>query len=284
MAQLVAPRASYAQRHGWSERPIDESWRVTRSWDARTEREFGAFVTAIGRAVAAHRCRSLNDCLNNPAINPLHEGGRPLAFRADCADVAYLTRAYFAYRRGLPFGFTSRVRWNHDPSAPHGLDVVPIAWQRWRDYETPWRLLHDMVSVVHSGFFRTRPDSEEGDWYPARIDRNGVHPGTVFYDPDGHVLVVYEVGDDGEVRLFDGHPGGSISARRLDPTVTPGSARLGGGFLNFRPVRWTGASLVRAHNAELADRDPTMQYNRSLRVLDGRPVLFDAWVRARLAR
>src|SRR5205814_309070 len=67
--------------------PTLEAWPVTRSWDAQAERAYSDFVAVIGQAVADHRCTSLNRCLNNPAINPLHEAGsRGLRFGADCAD------------------------------------------------------------------------------------------------------------------------------------------------------------------------------------------------------
>ena len=55
-------------------------------------------------------------------------------------------------------------------------------------------------------------------------------PGTVFYDPNGHVLVVYEVTAQGEVRLFDGHPDNSLSHPTLSARQELGPARFGGGF------------------------------------------------------
>src|SRR5262245_33279889 len=66
------------------DRPTAEGWSVWRNWDAVAEREYGAFVAAIGRGVAQRRCATLAACLNNPAINPLYQAGvRAMHFHAD---------------------------------------------------------------------------------------------------------------------------------------------------------------------------------------------------------
>ncbi len=208
-----------------------------------------------------------------------------MRFAADCADVPYLLRAYYAWRRALPFVFVNGIRWQRRPgNRGLTLDTRPVGLARWSAFRTPWRLLHDLGGRVNSNWFRMRPEVEEGDWYPVRIARGAIHPGTAFYDPDGHVLVVYDITPEGDVLLFDGHPGGSITARRMDATLTPGSFRLGGGFVNWRAPVLRDGVIVRPRNADLADYDGQAQYDRARRVVGGLPVRFDAWVRASLGR
>jgi hypothetical protein len=43
------------------------------------------------------------------------------------------------------------------------------------------------------------------------VDRDHVQPGTVIYDPDGHVAVVYKVEPTGRVFFIDAHPDHSLS-------------------------------------------------------------------------
>lgn len=274
--------AANAQRRPRSliEQPTATAWPARRAWTATEERAYGRWVNTIGSAVAARRCRGLAACLDNPAINPLYVPGRRMRFQADCADVAYLLRAYYAWRRELPFGFVGSVRWVRDRDGRY-LATRPASLARWDAFPTPWRLLHDLGGRVSSNWFRMQPDVEGGDWYTARVRRGDVRPGTAYYDPDGHVLVVYEVTPAGEVRLFDGHPGGSITARTLDARLTPGSVRVGGGFMNWRPIVLRGNEIYRPTNAELPDYGGG-QYDRARRVVGGRAVAFDVWVRARL--
>jgi hypothetical protein len=263
--------------------PTAVVWPVTRSWDAAAEVEFGRFVTTVGRAVAAHRCTTLRGCLQDRRVNPLWAPSRrPLRFRGDCADVPYILRAYFAWRTGRPFVFTSRVR--SRAIAPHAPPhVEPTHTLRWDDYPSPRALFNDLASVVRSWFFRSDAATDRSDFYPVAIDRRWVHPGTVFYDPDGHVLVVYEVLPNGEVLLVDGHPDSSFTARRFTEALTLGTARTQGGFQNFRPILLgPGGRLSRPASRALPDYDPVGQYDVSRRTVQGRPVGYHAWVRARL--
>ncbi len=257
---------------------------MTRSWDARAEREYGAWVRTIGLAVEAGRCRTLAGCLDRPDVNPLHVARRRWRFRADCGDVPYILRAYFSWRRGLPFVHTAAMRGErYGRGGPHAFTNRPRGTLTWADYATPRRLIEGLGSVVRSSFFRLRPELEDTDTYPARVDRQGVRPGTAFYDPDGHVLVVYAVDPDGAVRLIDGHPGGSFTARRFSERLTLGSSAQGGGFRNFRPIYLRGGAWARPRNAELPDHDHGAQHDPERWVSQGRRVGYHAWVRDRLA-
>lgn len=243
--------------------PTAQAWTVRRSWDAQAERGFSAFVSAIGHAVAAGRCRHLSDCLNRPSINPLHvASGTPLRFRADCADVPYTLRAYFAFHHGLPFAWARSMR-GHGGD-PRYLRGARAEGQRlWSSFSTPRHLFEQLGSEVHSGYLRTSAESEDGDFYQATVAPGSIHPGSVYYDPNGHVLVVYEVSADGEVLLFDGHPDNSLSHVRLSSRYPLGTAASGGGFKNFRPLHWNGTRVGAARNASLRDFGGASQFDRN---------------------
>jgi hypothetical protein len=257
-----------------------EAWPVTRSWDAAAEADYSAFVHAIGRAVARGRCHTLSACLNVPGIDPLAEPVRSarFLFHADCADVPYLLRAWFAYRRGLPFAFAARMLGS-------GVDERYLRGAHadgqvlWTAYPTPRSLFEWIGHTVHSGYFRTAPPLDNGDFYQAAVAPGSIRPGTMFYDPNGHVLVVYDVRRNGMVLLFDGHVGGRLTNHGpLDMRAHTGSAAFGGGFKNFRPLVERDGALVRLPNADLPDFGGDTQFTETGAGRQG----FAEWTRARL--
>ena len=272
----LAPAAASAQN---LDRATREGWPVTRSWDAAAEAEYSAFVHEIGRAVAHGRCHTLRTCLNVPGIDPLAEPVRsaPLLFRADCADVPYLLRAWFAYRRGLPFAHAARMLGAGDDER-YLRSAYPEGHVLWTDYPTPRALFEGMGHGVHSGFFRTSPKQHAGDFYHVTIARESIRPGTVFYDPNGHVLVVYEVRRDGTVFFFDGHIGGRLTHGPLAADASPGPFANGGGFKNFRPISFRDGTLVAAADTTLEDFGAGEQFTETGGTRPG----FAQWVRTRL--
>src|ERR1700744_1231056 len=74
-------------------------------WTDADERGYSEFITAIGES----GCRTVNSCLHNPA-NPFRASDpEGIEFRSDCADLPYVLRAYYAWKRGLPFSYVSAV-------------------------------------------------------------------------------------------------------------------------------------------------------------------------------
>ncbi len=272
-------------RHGrpctvW-DRPMRESWPAEREWTTSLEDEYGRFVTAIGRGIASRRCIHLDDCFNNPSINPLWDPAEVrLGLLPDCADLPYFLRAYFSFKRHLPFGFVAAMGGEGgDPRYLH--QGLPVLWRQWTDFRSPRALFDEMPSFVHSGMFRLSPKLEDGDTYAPRISRASVRPGSMYYDTDGHVLVVTEVAPDGSIQFIDGHPGGSISHPHFETPrqSPPGSAQWGGGFRNWRPQRLVSGAIVRARNAALTDFAPFDQYDRARYAINGARVEYDDWVR-----
>ncbi len=260
------------------------AWPAINEWTPRMEREYGEFVAGIGRAVAARRCRRLAECLRLPEANVTYDARYDAGLRTvgDCADLPYLLRAYFAFKRRLPFAFVSRVRGHGRRDARYMSDVRPVRWHDWRDHHTPAGLFSVMGDLVHSGMYRLAPEIETGDFYPAAIRRGSVRPGTMFYDPNGHVLVVADVRDDGAVFMIDGHPDGSVTYRRFGAAIVLGGRSQGGGFQNFRPVRVVAQQLVRASNASIPDFDGDRQWDRTQWIAPTGNGDYHAWVRASL--
>ncbi len=264
------------------DQPMALAWPARRVWNAAAEDDFARFVTAIGRGVTEGRCGHLDECLASPVVNPLVDDDEMrLRMLPDCADVAYVLRAYFAFKRQLPFGFVAAM--GGEGGDPRYLHTGrPVLWRQWTDFRSPRALFDEMRSYVHSGMFRLSPKLEDGDTYAARIDRASVRPGAVYYDTDGHVLVVTEVLPTGDVQFIDGHPGGSLTHPRFHaPAQTPpGSPSWGGGFRRWRPQRLDAQGvIVRARNAELTDFAPFAQYDRRNWRVAGDPAPYDVWVR-----
>ena len=74
-------------------------------WSPADERGFGEFLRRIGDS----DCATVSGCLHGPG-NPFRASDPPsIHFRADCADFPYLLRAYYAWKRALPFSYESAV-------------------------------------------------------------------------------------------------------------------------------------------------------------------------------
>ena len=273
--------------------PLRDAWAAVNTWNAGMEREYSDFVARLGEGIAQRRCRRLDQCLRDPATNTLFDAAsdRRLSLTVDCADLPYILRAYFAFKRRLPFGYVARVRGQgEDPR--YMLRVRPDRWRAWTEFRTARSVLGAMVDDIHSGMYRVSPEVPGGDLYPPRIERDSVRPGTAYYDPNGHVLVVIEVRPDGSVYLIDGHPDGSLTCKRFGEAFAIGTRSLGGGFQNFRPLRWDGEHLTRAGNLEIPGFDGDSQWSPALwqpaapaedAGVRAPRVTYHQWVRQRLA-
>jgi len=274
--------AGWAPGSPWNT-PIARSWPAEKAWDPQLENEYSQFVSRLGQAVAQRRCRRLDACLRDADANLLFDPmiDSNISLNVDCGDLPYVLRGYFSFKRRLPFGFVCQVR-GTGVDIRYMSGVTPARFCSWRQYKSPRALLRTMTGQVHSGMYRMAPEVETSDFYPVIMDRRAVRPGTVYYDPNGHVLTVGEVRPDGTVYLLDGHPDGSLTWKRFGQAFAQGGRSLGGGFKNFRPLRLVGEALVRAPNRELSFFDGQSQWDRSLWSVSGTPGDYHAWVRRSL--
>jgi len=275
------------------------------SWTAADERGYGAFITAIGES----GCRSVDACLKTPA-NPFRASDPTpgYGFRSDCADLPYFLRFYYAWKRGLPFSYVSDV-------SPRGRarDIRYSARgnrvEERRDVLTgddALRILARLRDQISSATYRIHPELEgpENDLYSAALTPGGIRPGTVIYDPNGHLAIVWKVERDGRIRYIDAHPDNSLTRGLYDLRFVRASPGMGAGFKNWRPLRLAGATRARdgsllgghvelAANARIPDFALTQFFGTGPRpddsawksgpfVLNGQPMDYYDYVRASL--
>lgn len=278
------------------------TYRVLReSWTDADERGYAEFVAAIGNS----NCRNVDQCMKS-AANPFARSDPPgIRWYADCADLPYFMRAYYAWKRGLPFSFISAVApkggTNDIRYTARGNDIAGR-----RDVvagsTNALSLLSEMRDLISSAMYRLHPDMEGTDLYPTRIDRKSIRPGSVLYDPNGHLALVYKVEDDGRILFIDSHPDNSLTRGTYGRKFVRSSPGMGAGFKNWRPMKLEGAArtpsgalvggrIVFAKNAELADFSTEQFYGNVARtedrawasgpfVLEGQSVDYYDYVRA----
>ncbi|MBX9590746.1 MAG: hypothetical protein K2X43_15665 [Hyphomonadaceae bacterium] len=239
------------------------------AWTDRDERAFEEFVERIGES----DCRTVHECLTAAKSNPLYRASNPpgMHFNADCADLPYLLRAYFAWKNGLPFSYSASVTPAGRDSSDIRFNDVGVRIASRRDLTGPVidarRAIPQMTQAVTSAHFRYAPDYSGKllpDHYPVKLTRESIKPGTILYDPYGHLAVVYKVTAQGRVHFIDAHPGNALTRGVYGKAHKRYIPEVGGGFKRWRPQRLVGAtqlpdgtyqggSIVLAPDTELGD-------------------------------
>ncbi len=223
-------------------------WTVTKdAWSEADEKGFEAFVTQIGES----DCDTVDKCLKSPIANPRFQPRDPprVSFFADCADLPFVLRAYYAWHNGLPFSFSTR--YGSHPAEPgqkgrYGNRIV----ERYDivgpgpDVRLALPAVSQFVSTEH---FRLPPaykGSVLPDHYPVRISRESIKPGTVLFDPEGHIAMVYKVTEDGRILYIDSHPDNSLTRGVYNREFARAEPQMGSGFKRWRPQRLVGAKRL----------------------------------------
>jgi hypothetical protein len=210
-------------------------WPLRDAWDRDTENLYSAWIEKLFDAPLdeAPSWKAMHEVLRDRSRNVLYnhlglrEDEKGQIIQPDCADVPYFLRAYFAFKMGLPFGYSKCTRgdggqppkcpqwWNvvneePAPASPGGLAppgeqvgffgvfAAPVPVPVLRLPPRPqglvpgfgYYLRTTIANAVHSGNGRTAADDDDSDYYTVPLSQDSLRPGTIYADPYGHVLVL----------------------------------------------------------------------------------------------
>ncbi|MGA7674871.1 MAG: hypothetical protein WCA78_07450 [Rhizomicrobium sp.] len=233
-------------------------------WSEADEKEYGRFIAELGDS----GCATVDACLHD-ARNPFRGSDPPgMVFASDCADLPYVLRFYFAWKRGLPFSYESDVEprgaANDLRYSASGNSVAGRTEPAGGD---GYAILNEIRDAVSSATYRIDPDLEEPyeqDFYSPVLAPGSIRPGTVIYDPNGHLATVWRTDPDGRIHYLDAHPDFSVTRGFYDLRFVRSSPGMGAGFKNWRPQSlvgatkqadgtYTGGHIALAANKDIAD-------------------------------
>ncbi len=303
MAALCAAPAAAAA-------PVNtgDQWRIVKAaWSEADEDGYAEFVQGIGRS----SCSSLESCLAISA-NPFFSPDDP-EFIGDCADMAYVLRAYYAWKNGLPFSYQNAMRTvdGAREDLRYSANGNLVAARRDAVGDQPVSaaaFIGRIGGEVSTAMFRTHPDNGEGalfdDFYPVKINREAVKPGVLAYDIYGHVGIVYDILEDGRILVIASHPDRSVTRTTYGANFLRSKPDLGAGLKGWRPIRLEGArergdgslaggKIRAANNGEIENfsleqffgnqPDPNGDWQFGDFVVAGRTVNFYDYIRRNLA-
>ncbi len=261
-------------------------WPLRNTWNRATENLFSAWLEKLfdDPLDATPSWPALHEVLRDRSRNILfdHLGLREdemgIILRPDCADLPYFLRAYFAFKMGLPFGYSICSRggggaaprctsWSSilgagEPPRPPTAPPASVAAPKRPGLAASFaRYLPNLANGVHSGSGRTKASDNNTDYYPVALTQETLRPGTAFHDPYGHVLMIVRRvpaanGEAGIILAVDGQPDGTVARKRFwrGNFLYATDPALGGpGFKRFRPIlRDTSGALRRLSNDEIA--------------------------------
>ena len=290
------------------------NWTITKSeWSATDERNYSAFIQALGES----GCRTVDQCLKSPA-NPYRQTDDPKAkFWSDCGRFPYLMRAYFAWKNNLPFSVVSSVKavdglgsdLRYSPKGNYVTARKDIVQKSASKPLVGIDAIKSVMDSIYTAVYRYNAENDKPndlffDLAPARIDRKEVRPGTLIYDANGHVAVVYKVETDGRVRFFDAHPDFSVTRSVYGEKFARSSPNSGAGFKNFRPLilknaTRTGGNVLVGGNVTTVpfaqqpgfsmeqyygtNPTPDKNWKKATFTANGHTLPYYDWVRTRLA-
>ncbi|NCN28104.1 hypothetical protein GW915_11055 [bacterium] len=233
------------------------AWEIERDWTADDERAYSQFIADLGES----GCNTTTRCINSKA-NPyrhLNPDSLKSYVKADCADLPYVLRAYFAYMNKLPFSWTNKfthvkgsgdIRYSKYGNKPTSRRVVSPG-------ENVKTILSE-VTWISSGVFRMPPELDVNgqifpDFYSPKVSQKSIRPGTIVYDPNGHVAIIYRVEKNGRIHLMDAHPDNTISRIVYGEKFVRTRPAAGAGFKNWRPVTYNSNHPVAKRNSDVSD-------------------------------
>ncbi|RTL73975.1 MAG: hypothetical protein EKK36_12120 [Bradyrhizobiaceae bacterium] len=284
-----------------SERPPRPSaaagsiWPIHDVWNRGTENLYSAWIEKLFDAPldSPPSWKALHEVLRDRSRNVLFnyldlgEDEMGMVFHPDCADMPYFLRAYFAFKLGLPFGYSrcSRGTATKAPTCTQWFNIQNLEAAKQPNSgqqaaagepaagapaaEPPKRLglaasfgkyITVIGDAVHSGSSRTAATDNNTDYYPVPLTQDALRPGTIYADPFGHILMltkrVAQTNDAAGVLLAaDAQPDGTVAIKRFwrGNFLYAQDHTAGPGFKRFRPiVRERNGNLHRLTNSEIA--------------------------------
>jgi len=284
---ITATEMPHTENPGGGGEPVDPNaeinvggsnaaWTAYYQWNDSDEAEFSRWVEQL----FVDKKGSLAACLRNADGNSLYsDEDRNNSIFSDCADLPYLLRAYFSSKKKLPFSFNVTIS-----GSRYSNHNTPSSRRSFLSYSSFSALAKAISNSVHSGFFRFFWTTEKTDTFLCQVNRESIVPGTVYYDANGHVLVVSRVDDDGTVWFVDAHPDNSLTEKRFGSYLSRGSCKQGGGFRRWRhqEVSSSGSfTLTNNSNSSFFDEEKS-QCQDSYQV-DGLELDYHQWVKRMLA-
>jgi len=266
-------------------------WPIRNTWDRATENLFSAWIEKLFDAPldTEPSWKAWHEVLRDRSRNLLFdylglgEDNVTINLRPDCADFAYFLRAYFAFKMGLPFGYSNCSRsgkcyqW-FNIEHPEATRPPPPPEQRTASADSDAtaavpapkllgtapsfaQYLRIVGDVVHSGSVRVSGNDDNTDFYTIPLTQQALRPGTVYADPYGHVMMLVRrvpqsSSSAGILLAVDAEPDGTVARKRFwrgtflfAHETSFGSA----GFKHFRPIeRGENGVLRRLTNAQIA--------------------------------
>jgi hypothetical protein len=269
-------------------------WPLRNAWNRATENLFSAWIEKLfdDPIDAAPSWPALHEVLRDRSRNMLFnhlglgEDEMKMVLRPDCADLPYFLRAYFAFKMGLPYGYSKCSRggagrppqctqWfsiqNHEAPRPAASVQASAGTAAAPAPSTPpprlglaasfGQFTRTLADAVHSGSGRTPAADNNTDYYPVSLSEATLRPGTAYHDPYGHVLMIVRrvaqtPSTAGIILAVDGQPDGTVARKRFwrGNFLYAQNPALGGpGFKRFRPIALDkNGVLRRLSNDEIA--------------------------------
>jgi len=210
-------------------------WPIRAAWNRETENLYSAWIEKLfdDPIEAAPSWKALHEVLRDKSRNMLfnsmglREDEKKLILQPDCADLPYFLRAYFAFKLGLPFGYSkcSRGGGGKAPRCPQWFNIQKEEPAQASATQKPTKSASNslfdvfqtattepsasrssrpqglvpgfgyyvrttVANAVHSGSGRTAANDNNTDYYPVPLTAETLRPGTIYADPYGHVLVL----------------------------------------------------------------------------------------------
>jgi hypothetical protein len=212
-------------------------WGMRNNWNRDTENLYSAWIEKLFDAPldATLSWKALHEVLRDQSRNflfnhlGLKEDQSNMVIRPDCADLPYFLRAYFAWKMGLPYGYSKCSRGDGDAPrcfqwlnvlnpeaaraeaapvtrtaavdvfgrpvasptpAPAPAPAVPPSARAVGVVQAFARYIPILADGVHSGSARTALADNNTDYYPVPLTEDTLRPGTVYADPYGHILMI----------------------------------------------------------------------------------------------